>query len=125
MEAKAAGVDDAWLVTEGMVNEGTSNNAYIVKDGTIITRHLSNDILHGITRASVLRYAKEAQMKVVERAFSIEEAQGADEAFSTAASIFVMPVVEIDGATVGSGEPGPVASRLREIYIEESRKAAV
>jgi len=125
MEAKAAGKDDAWLTEDGMVNEGTSNNAYIVKDGAIITRHLSNDILHGITRASVLRYAKEAQMKVVERSFSIEEAQGADEAFCTAASAFVTPVVEIDGAPVGGGTPGPVATRLREIYIEESRKAAI
>lgn len=125
MEAKAAGKDDAWLTEDGMVNEGTSNNAYIVKDGAIITRHLSNDILHGITRASVLRYAKEAQMKVVERSFSIEEAQGADEAFCTAASAFVTPVVEIDGAAVGDGTPGPVATRLREIYIEESRKAAI
>jgi len=125
MEAKAAGKDDAWLTEDGMVNEGTSNNAYIVKDGAIITRHLSNDILHGITRASVLRYAKEAQMKVVERSFSIEEAQGADEAFCTAASAFVTPVVEIDGVAVGDGAPGPVATRLREIYIEESRKAAI
>lgn len=125
MEAKAAGKDDAWLTEDGMVNEGTSNNAYIVKDGAIITRHLSNDILHGITRASVLRYAKEAQMKVVERSFSIEEAQGADEAFCTAASAFVTSVVEIDGAPVGGGTPGPVATRLREIYIEESRKAAI
>lgn len=125
MEAKAQGKDDAWLTEDGLVNEGTSNNAYIVKDGAIITRHLSNDILHGITRASVLRYAKEAQMKVVERSFSIEEAQGADEAFCTAASAFVTPVVEIDGVAVGDGSPGRVAARLREIYIEESRKAAI
>ncbi len=125
MEAKAVGKDDAWLTEDGLVNEGTSNNAYIVKDGAIITRHLSNDILHGITRASVLRYAKEAQMKVEERSFSIAEAQGADEAFCTAASAFVTPVVEIDGAVVGDGTPGPVAVRLREIYIEESRKAAI
>lgn len=125
MEAKAAGKDDAWLTEDGLVNEGTSNNAYIVKDGAIITRHLSNDILHGITRASVLRYAKEAQMKVVERSFSIEEAQGADEAFCTAASAFVTPVVEIDGVAIGDGTPGSVAVRLREIYIEESRKAAI
>jgi len=126
MAAKAAGKDDAWLVEDGMVNEGTSNNAYIVtKEGTIVTRHLSNDILHGITRAAVLRMAAEAQMKVEERAFTIEEAQNAAEAFSTAASIFVMPVVEIDGVAVGGGTPGPVATRLREIYIEESRAAAI
>ncbi|PVA07303.1 D-amino-acid transaminase [Thalassorhabdomicrobium marinisediminis] len=125
MMAKAAGCDDAWLVEDGHVTEGTSNNAYIVKGDTIITRHLSNDILHGITRAAVLRFAREAQMKVEERAFTIKEAQQADEAFVTSASTFVMPVVEIDGAAIGSGAPGPVAGRLRDIYLEESRKAAV
>ena len=125
MMAKAAGCDDAWLVEDGFVTEGTSNNAYIIKDGKIITRHLSNDILHGITRAAVLRFACEAQMVVEERAFSIEEAQNADEAFVTSASTFVMPVVEIDGAKLGDGTPGPVATRLREIYLEESRKTAV
>lgn len=125
MEAKARGVDDAWMVEDGKVTEGTSNNAYIVKNGTIVTRALSNDILHGITRAAVLRFATEAQMQVEERSFSIEEAQGADEAFITSASAFVMPVVEIDGAAIGTGQVGPVATRLREIYLEESRKAAI
>ncbi|MBU2981470.1 D-amino-acid transaminase [Lentibacter algarum] len=125
MMAKKAGCDDAWLVEDGMVTEGTSNNAYIVKGNTIITRALSNDILHGITRAAVLRYAKEAQMQVEERSFSISEAQGADEAFTTSASAFVMPVVEIDGASLGDGTPGPVAKRLREIYLEESLKTAI
>jgi len=125
MMAKKAGCDDAWMVEDGMVTEGTSNNAYIVKDGKIITRKLSNDILHGITRAAVIRFAKEAQMTVVERSFTIEEAQSADEAFTTSASAFVMPVVEIDGATLGDGAPGPVAKRLREIYLDESRKAAI
>lgn len=125
MMAKAAGADDAWMVEEGAVTEGTSNNAYIVTGGTIVTRHLGNEILHGITRAAVLRFAKEAQMKVEERAFTIEEAQEADEAFITSASTFVMPVVEIDGVALGDGGPGPVAARLREIYLDESRKAAV
>lgn len=125
MMAKKAGCDDAWLVEDGHVTEGTSNNAYIVKGGKIITRQLSNDILHGITRAAVLRFAKEAQMEVEERSFSIEEAQGADEAFTTSASAFVMPVVEIDGVQMGDGTPGPVAKRLREIYLDESRKSAV
>jgi len=125
MMAKAAGADDAWMVEDGAVTEGTSNNAYIVKGNTIITRHLGNEILHGITRAAVLRFAKEAQMKVEERSFTIAEAQDADEAFITSASTFVMPVVEIDGATLGEGTPGPVAARLREIYLDESRKAAI
>ena len=125
MMAKAAGADDAWMVEDGHVTEGTSNNAYIVKGGRIITRHLSNDILHGITRAAVLRMASEAQMQVEERAFTMDEARDADEAFVTSASAFVLPVVEIDGAVVGEGTPGPVATRLREIYLEESRKAGV
>ncbi len=125
MMAKKAGCDDAWMIQDGYVTEGTSNNAYIVKDGKIITRELSNDILHGITRAAVLRFAEEAQMEVVERSFTIEEAKEADEAFITSASAFVMPVVEIDGVALGDGTPGPVARRMREIYLDESLKKAV
>jgi D-alanine transaminase len=125
MMAKAAGADDAWMVEDGAVTEGTSNNAYIIKGNTIITRHLGSEILHGITRAAVLRFAKEAQMRVEERSFTIAEAQEADEAFITSASTFVMPVVEVDGLAVGTGVPGPVAARLREIYLDESRKVAI
>ncbi len=125
MMAQAAGVDDAWLVEDDHVTEGTSNNAYIVKNGRIITRALSHDILHGITRAAVLRFAREAQMEVEERSFTLNEAKDADEAFYTSASAFVTAVVEIDGAKLGSGAPGPVATRLREIYIEESLKHAI
>ena len=125
MMAKKAGADDAWMIEDGFVTEGTSNNAYIVKGNKIITRALSNDILHGITRAAVLRFAKEAQMDVEERNFTIEEAKSADEAFITSASTFVMPVVQIDEAQLGDGTPGRVAPRLREIYLEESRKAAI
>lgn len=123
--AKAQGADDAWMVEDGHVTEGTSNNAYIVKDRTIVTRHLGEEILHGITRAAVLRMAEEAQLKVEERPFTVAEAQAADEAFVTSASSFVMPVVEIDGKPVASGTPGPIATRLREIYLEESRANAI
>ncbi|UWR03281.1 D-amino-acid transaminase [Ruegeria conchae] len=125
MMAKKAGCDDAWLVEDGYVTEGTSNNAYFVKSGKIVTRPLSNDILHGITRKAVLRMAAEAQMEVEERLFTIDEAKEADEAFTTSASAFVMPVVEIDGVALGDGTPGPIAKRLREIYLDESRKAAI
>tara|TARA_R110002012_G_scaffold319669_1_gene540963 strand:- start:534 stop:1394 length:861 start_codon:yes stop_codon:yes gene_type:complete len=125
MMAKKAGVEDAWMVEDGFVTEGTSNNAYIVKDGKIVTRETSSDILHGITRKAVLELAREAQMQVEERNFTIEEAQQADEAFVTSASAFVTPVVEIDGAKVGSGTPGKLAPRLREIYLEEMRKTAI
>ncbi|MFV0491974.1 MAG: D-amino-acid transaminase [Pseudorhodobacter sp.] len=125
MMAKKAGADDAWMVEDGVVTEGSSNNAYIVKGGRIITRQLSNDILHGITRAAVLRFAAEAQMEIEERPFTIEEARTADEAFITSASSFVTPVVELDGGKIGTGTPGKVTARLREIYLDESRKTAI
>lgn len=126
MMAKEAGADDAWMVEDGFVTEGTSNNAYIVtRAGTIVTRQLSNDILHGITRAAVLRFAREAQMQVEERPFTMDEAKDAAEAFITSATTFVTGVVEIDGVTLGDGAPGPVSRRLREIYIEEAEKMAV
>ena len=125
MAAKAAGKDDAWMVEDGHVTEGSSNNAYIVKNGKIITRHLGNEILHGITRAAVLKFAASAQMEVEERPFTIDEVKDADEAFITSASTFVMPVVEMDDQAIGAGTPGPVAARLREIYLDESRKQAL
>jgi D-alanine transaminase len=123
--AKKAGADDGWLVRDGFVTEGSSNNAYIVtRDGTIVTRDLSTDILHGITRHAVLECARDLQMKVEERPFTVEEAKNAREAFITSATSFVSPVVEIDGAVIGEGTAGPVAAKLREIYIERSRQAA-
>ncbi len=126
MAAKAAGADDAWLVEDGFVTEGTSNNAYIVKhDGTIVTRNLSNDILHGITRAAVLKCANEAQMKVEERPFTVDEVKEAAEAFFTSASAFVCPVIEIDGVKIGDGMPGKTAQRLRDIYLQETMKTAI
>jgi len=125
MLARKAGADDAWLVQDGVVTEGTSNNAYIVTGNRIVTRQLSHDILHGITRTAVLKLAREAQMEVEERPFTIAEAQAADEAFVTSASSFVMPVVRIDGVALRDGRPGPVVARLREIYLDEMRRAAV
>ena len=125
MEAKARGADDAWLIQDGVVTEGTSNNAYIVKDGKIITRDLSNDILHGITRKSVLECARLLQMEVEERPFTLDEAYAADEAFATSASGFTNPIIEIDGNKIGSGQPGPVGDKLRALYIEENLKAAL
>jgi D-alanine transaminase len=125
MMARKAGRDDAWLVEDGHVTEGTSSNAWIVtRDRTIVTRDLSTAILHGITRAAVLAAAREAQMRVEERAFTVAEAQAAAEAFITAASAYVTPVVEIDGVTIGDGRPGPLTRRLRELYLAEGRRGA-
>jgi D-alanine transaminase len=124
--ALAAGASDAWLIEEGYVTEGSSNNAYIVTEqGKIITRPLSNDILHGITRASLLQLAEDAQLEVEERNFTIEEAYAAKEAFVSSATTFVWPVIEIDGQAIGEGKPGPIAQKLREIYIKVAQAAAV
>ncbi len=126
MEAKRRGADDAWMVEDGLVTEGTSNNAYIVtSDGTIVTRGLSHSILSGITRAAVLDVARETGMRLVERPFSVEEALAASEAFITSASAFVTPVVQLDGHAIGGGAVGPVATRLREIYIGACMKSAM
>lgn len=114
-----AGVHDAWMVEDGLVTEGTSNNAYIVTaDKKIQTRHLGTEILSGITRQAVLKFAKQAGYTVVEEPFTIEQARNAAEAFITSASTFVMPVVNIDGIALGDGKPGPVATQLRQVYIE-------
>ncbi|MBC6408666.1 MAG: D-amino-acid transaminase [Rhodobacteraceae bacterium] len=125
MMAKKAGCDDAWMVQDGYITEGSSNNAYIVKERRIITRPLSHDILPGITRKAVLRLAEEAQLEIEERLFTLAEAQAADEAFITSASAFVLPVVALDGVALGDGTPGPIARRLREIYLQESRESAI
>ncbi len=116
-----AGVQDAWMVENGYVTEGTSNNAYIVTpEGTLVTRQLSNDILHGITRAAVVALCERDNMVLKERRFTLEEAYAASEAMITSASTFVHPVVEIDGRLIGTGKPGPVATRLRELYIQHA-----
>ena len=126
MMAKKSNKDDAWMVQDGFVTEGTSNNAYIItKDNVLVTRNLSNDILAGVTRRSILEYAKEAQIKVEERPFTIEEAKNASEAFVSSATTFIGPVVEIDNKIIGDGKPGKQSLRLREIYIGESMKEAL
>lgn len=124
--AKKNGADDVWLYRGDEITEGSSNNAYIVTENDeIITRELSTDILHGITRKSVLNVARLHQMKVLERAFTIEELKSAKEAFSTSASGFVNPVVSVDGVPIGSGEPGAVAKSLRETYLRASLSNAI
>ena len=120
-----AGVHDAWFVQEGKVTEGSSNNAYIVNEaGRIVTRRLGNEILHGVTRATVLELSQQSDIVVEERAFTLEEAYAAREAFVTSASIFVLPVVEIDGRRIGDGAPGPISRRLRDLYIARALASA-
>lgn len=123
--AKEAGVDEAWMLEDGRITEGTSNNAFIVtEDGRIITRQLSNDILHGITRKAVMAVAKDLDLTVVERSFTPDEAYEAREAFITSASAFVMPIVKIDDHILGNGVPGPIAQKLRDAYIKFAKETA-
>jgi D-alanine transaminase len=118
MIAKAAGADDAWLVENGYVNEGTSNNAYIItRGGTLVTRHLGTEILHGVTRKAVLRLAEESPINIEERSFTVEEAYDAEEAFITSATAIVIPVTKIDGKQIGDGKPGPISRQLRKLYF--------
>jgi len=120
-----AGADDAWMVEDGLITEGTSNNAYIVTaDNKIKTRHLGNEILAGITRTAVLKFAREANLEVIEEPFSVEEIEQATEAFITSASLFVMPVVSVDGKVVGDGKPGPITKQLRKVYISTALERA-
>lgn len=120
-----AGANDAWMVEDGFVTEGSSNNAFIVdQNGTLITRQLGHEILPGITRAAVLRLTEIDKIKLEERAFTLDEAFAAKEAFITSATTFVWPVVGIDGRAIGDGKPGPVAGKLRELYIDTALASA-
>ncbi|CAN7683306.1 D-amino-acid transaminase [Pararhizobium sp. LjRoot238] len=126
MEARRQGADDALFVEDGKITEATSANAHIVtKQGVLVTRGLSNALLHGITRGSVLDLARQAGLAVEERAFAPQEARDAAEAFITSATSFVMPVVKIDGRVLGDGKPGPVSKKLLELYITDRLASAI
>ena len=122
--ANDAAAAEAWLVRDGAVTEGSSSNAWIVDgDGALITHPKGFQILGGITRETALACAADLQIKVHERAFTIDEAKAAREAFITSATNLVMPVIAVDGAQVGDGAPGPVALRLREAYKMRAKQA--
>lgn len=119
MEAARRGANDAWLVEDGVITEGSAATAHIVtQDGTLVTRGLSTALLHGITRASLLDIARSEGIRVEERAFTPDEAKNAAEAFISSATNFVLPVTRIDGDPVGDGKPGPVSMQLRKRYLE-------
>lgn len=123
--AHAKNADDVWLIEDGYVTEGGSSNAYIVThDNKIVTRPLSNDILHGITRASLMKLAEAAEFEIEERFFTIEEAYCAKEAFISSATTFIWPVIEIDGKPIGDGKPGELSLKLRDIYISTAKEMA-
>ncbi|MDN5786421.1 D-amino-acid transaminase [Pseudorhodobacter sp.] len=126
MEARARGADDAWLVEDGFVTEATAASAHIVTtDGVLVTRNLSHALLAGITRASILDIAATHGVRIEERPFTPAEAIAATEAFITSATNFVVPVVSIDGAKIGDGNPGALTHEFRQFYIETRRKTAI
>jgi len=126
-QAKEAGAREAWFVTpDGMVTEGGSTNAWIVTaEGRLVTRPATRGILRGITREVVCEVAARQGVPLEERSFSVAEAKAAREAFITAATTLVMPVVRIDGHVVGDGRPGPVTQALRSHFHEAAEFVAV
>ena len=124
--AAEAGAGEAWMIEDGKVTEGGSSSAFILtQDDVLVTRQNGSEILPGCTRKAVVKLAEERQLRVEERAFSVDEALRAKEAFITSATVFVQAVVSIDGKKVADGKPGPMTSRLREIYVDFARATGV
>jgi D-alanine transaminase len=123
--ARDAGAQEAWLVEDGFVTEGASSTAFIVADEGIITRPYSQAVLAGCTGDALTALATESGLAVIRRPFTVAQALAAKEAFITSASTLCQSVVKIDGQTIGTGTPGPVAMRLRALYIAFARATAV
>lgn len=125
--ARERGAAEAWFVDDlGLVTEGASSNAWIVDgEGNLRTRDTNANILRGVTRSTLFDVIREAGLPINEKPFTIAEAQAAREAFVTGAGTLVLPIVSIDGVKVGDGVPGPVATRLRRLYIQRAREKAV
>jgi D-alanine transaminase len=110
---------EAWMVEDGHVTEGTSSSAGIItREGTLVTRPVSNDILESVTRRAIFSLAAEIPLQIEERLFKPEEAYVAAEAFTASATALIMPIVEIDGHLIGDGKPGKITIRLRRRYLE-------
>jgi len=124
-KALDAGAYEAWMFDpDGFVTEGTSTNAWILdREGRLITRPLSNNILGGITRQTMLRLARENGIEVIERAFTVEEAKEAREAFVTSTTNFLKPMTQIDDAVIGNGEPGETSRRMLGLYAAYCHEA--
>jgi D-alanine transaminase len=123
--AKEEGADEVWMVEDGCITEGGSSNAFIIKGDKLITRNTDNMILSGITRKAIMTLAEDFGISIEERAFTVDEAYNATEAFFTSASAFIMPVVRIDGKLISGGKPGPISLKLRELYINFAIETAI
>ena len=124
-EATEKGFDDAWMLREGYVTEGSSSNAWIIKGKIIMTRQSDNLILTGITRDAIFKCAKDLGYEVVTKNITLQDAQSASEAFITSATAFVMPVVKINASQIGDGKPGKFVTALREEYIKQALESSI
>jgi D-alanine transaminase len=122
--ARAADAFEALMVEDGFLSEGGASTLFMVKDGTLITHALGTEVLPGITRERVLALAAAQGVALIERSVSTAELLTADELFITAATAFVMPIVRVDGAAIGTGAPGPITAALRTAYIASIRNGA-
>jgi D-alanine transaminase len=124
-EATEKGFDDAWMLREGYVTEGSSSNAWIIKGKIIMTRQSDNLILSGITRDAISKCAKDLGYEVVTKNITLQDAQSASEAFITSATACVMPVVKINASQIGDGKPGKFVTALRDEYIKQAVASAI
>jgi len=124
-EATEKGFDDAWMIRQGYITEGSSSNAWIIKGKIIMTRHSDNLILSGITRDAIFKCAKDLGYEVVTKNISLQDAQSANEAFITSATACVMPVVKINTNQIGDGKPGKFITALRAEYIKQAVAGAI
>lgn len=119
-----AGADEGFMVENGKVTEATSASAFIIKDKTLITKPFSNEILPGIRRQNILKFARELNLSVAERAFSMNEVYEADEVFISAASLPILGVVRADGKMIANGKVGKFTQLLRQRYLQKMRNEA-
>ena len=124
-EATAKGFDDAWMLRQGYITEGSSNNVWIIRSKNIMTRQSDNLILSGITRAVVLECAKKLDYEVITKNFTKVDAESADEAFMTSATGLITPVVKINSSQIGDGRPGNFTKSLRAEYIKRVLEIAI
>lgn len=124
-EATAKGFDDAWMLRQGYVTEGSSNNVWIIRSKNIMTRQSDNLILSGITRAVVLECAKKLDYEVITKNFTKVDAESADEAFMTSSTGLITPVIKINSSQIGDGKPGNFTKSLRAEYIKRVLEIAI
>jgi len=122
--AVTRGGKEGWMIEDGVITEGVSSSAYIVKDQVIITRPLTNEILPGIRRRTLLELCDKEGITLQQRLFTLDEALAADEAFISSATTIVLPVVSIDGNRISTGEPGPITQKLRALYLARLKAEA-